>query len=467
MRRGVPVVLAGDYNVVPTDRDIYPPNPMPRTRCCSRKAAPCFDAFSTQGWIDAIRARHPHEPMYTFWDYMRNRWPRDAGLRIDHLLLSSQAPGASSMQALTVTCARRKARAITLRPGWCCVMLRAAAARRSDRRGKVVRDRARPRVVRQGAAGAKAPLARPGRCSSSTAIPSRTAPIMRCRNPSCARGGRPAGAILGFANFLLRFYREEEPRAVLVAWDSLGVPTYRHEQFAAYQSGREFDDALVDQLDVLPQFVAACGFANAKAAGYEADDFVAAAAAREERRGGTVRVASGDRDMFQLASDEHDNSLSRPRRRGGPDRPGRGPRPLWGRAGAGPRFHCVARRPVRPHPGRRRGLARREPRTCCANMGRWRARSRQAAFPRLPRQLRLFRAIATMDRKAPLPRLADQTPTWRKAAELARKWELSSSLNGSRRSPRKPSRRGPAPAPGEPRATNGRARFQVRRGSAE
>src|SRR5262245_66455110 len=101
---------------------------------------------------------------------------------------------------------------------------------------------------------------------------------------------------------LLRFYRDERPRAVFVAWDTLEVPTYRHEQFPAYQSGREFDDALVEQLAVLPEFVAACGFANAKVAGYEADDFLAAAVAAEERRGGTVLVASGDRDTFQLAS---------------------------------------------------------------------------------------------------------------------------------------------------------------------
>src|SRR5215510_8331446 len=117
-----------------------------------------------------------------------------------------------------------------------------------------------------------------------------------------SRGGRPGGAILGFANFLLRLYEGERPRAVVVGWDTLDQPTYRHEAFAAYQSGRHFDDDLLEQLDVLPTFVAACGFANAKAPGYEADDFLAAAVAEEERRGGTAIVASGDRDAFQLAS---------------------------------------------------------------------------------------------------------------------------------------------------------------------
>ena len=101
----------------------------------------------------------------------------------------------------------------------------------------------------------------------------------------------------------MRLYLAEKPRAVLVAWDTLEAETYRHAAFADYQSGREFDDALVDQLDALPELVAAFGFANAKAAGYEADDFLAAAAAAEEKRGGTALIASGDRDTFQLASE--------------------------------------------------------------------------------------------------------------------------------------------------------------------
>jgi hypothetical protein len=83
---------------------------------------------------------------------------------------------------------------------------------------------------------------------------------------------------------------------VLVTWDTLDAPTYRHDVLPGYQGGREFDDELVNQVEVLPQFVTACGFACAKVAGYEADDFLAAAVAREERRGGTTIVATGDRD---------------------------------------------------------------------------------------------------------------------------------------------------------------------------
>ena len=90
---------------------------------------------------------------------------------------------------------------------------------------------------------------------------------------------------------------------MLVAWDTLDAPTYRHETISGLSERTEFDDALLEQLDCLPEFVAACGFANAKAPGYEADDFLAAAVAAEERRGGTALVASGDRDTFQLASE--------------------------------------------------------------------------------------------------------------------------------------------------------------------
>nr|MDQ3822576.1 5'-3' exonuclease [Actinomycetota bacterium] len=115
--------------------------------------------------------------------------------------------------------------------------------------------------------------------------------------------GRPGGAIVGFANMLVRLWEQERPRAVLVGWDTLEVPTYRHEAFAGYQSGREFDDELLEQLALLPELVNAFGFATAKAPGYEADDFLAAAVAREEADGGTAVVATGDRDAFQLASE--------------------------------------------------------------------------------------------------------------------------------------------------------------------
>ena len=116
-------------------------------------------------------------------------------------------------------------------------------------------------------------------------------------------GGGGAGAIVGFANYLIRLYEAERPRAVVVGWDTLDVPTYRHRALPDYQSGRHFDRDLLEQLDLLPHFVEACGFTAAKAPGYEADDFLAAAVAREEKRRGIALVATGDRDAFQLVSE--------------------------------------------------------------------------------------------------------------------------------------------------------------------
>src|SRR5437899_1838394 len=107
-------------------------------------------------------------------------------------------------------------------------------------------------------------------------------------------------AVVGFTNMLVRLWQAERPEAVLVAWDTLSVPTYRHEAFEPYQSGRVFEDSILEQLEILPEVVAAFGFLVAKAPGYEADDFLAAAA-REWP--GDLVVATSDRDAFQLASE--------------------------------------------------------------------------------------------------------------------------------------------------------------------
>ncbi|HEV7803251.1 MAG TPA: exodeoxyribonuclease III, partial [Burkholderiales bacterium] len=86
-----PVVLAGDYNVVPTDFDIYAMKSYKKNALVQPQPRAAFARLLEHGWTDAIRTLHPDEPMYTFWDYMRNRWPRDAGLRLDHFLLSPHA----------------------------------------------------------------------------------------------------------------------------------------------------------------------------------------------------------------------------------------------------------------------------------------------------------------------------------------------------------------------------------------
>jgi exodeoxyribonuclease-3 len=86
-----PVVLAGDYNVVPTDADIYSTKSYKNNALVQREPRALFARLLEQGWIDAIRTLHPNAPMYTFWAYIRNRWQRDAGLRLDHLLLNPKA----------------------------------------------------------------------------------------------------------------------------------------------------------------------------------------------------------------------------------------------------------------------------------------------------------------------------------------------------------------------------------------
>jgi exodeoxyribonuclease-3 len=86
-----PVVLAGDFNVVPTGFDIYPTKSWDNDALVQPAPRERFRRLLAQGWTDAIRTLHPKQPMYTFWHYLRNRWPRDAGLRIDHLLLNEQA----------------------------------------------------------------------------------------------------------------------------------------------------------------------------------------------------------------------------------------------------------------------------------------------------------------------------------------------------------------------------------------
>jgi exodeoxyribonuclease III len=86
-----PVILAGDYNVVPSEFDIYPTRSWAKDALVQPAPRACFKRLLEQGWTDAIRTLHPKEPMYTFWDYKRERWARNAGLRLDHLLLNRAA----------------------------------------------------------------------------------------------------------------------------------------------------------------------------------------------------------------------------------------------------------------------------------------------------------------------------------------------------------------------------------------
>lgn len=237
------------------------------------------------------------------------------------------------------------------------------------------------------------------------------------------RDGRQGGAIVGFANFLLRLYAAEQPRAVVVGWDTPEAPTFRHQAFKQYQGGRVFDDALLEQLAMLPDFVRACGFVAAKAAGYEADDFLAAAVSAEERRGGTALVASGDRDTFQLASAK--TTILQPVRAGEIARIG--PSEVRARYGVAPSqvpdFIALRGDPSDRLPGAR-GVGAVGAAALLRKYGSLENAIAAGRFPAQADELRLYRRIATMDAGAPLPSLRSQKPTWAKAAALARDWEL-------------------------------------------
>src|SRR5215208_1640456 len=219
----VPVVLAGDFNVVPTDRDIYPTKSYAKDALLQPKTRAIFQRILDQGWVDVIRKMHPDAPMYTFWDYMRNPWPRDAGLRIDHLLLSDEA--AKRMIDVGVDReARGEEGASDHAPAW--VVLRDdVKARRTLSR--TVPKRAQKPIGRNAQAGKPTPTRRPLLVVDGDSFAHRAYHALR--KTILRRSGKPAGAILGFANMLLRLYQTEQPRAVLVAWDTLQAPTYRHQ----------------------------------------------------------------------------------------------------------------------------------------------------------------------------------------------------------------------------------------------
>jgi DNA polymerase-1 len=223
-------------------------------------------------------------------------------------------------------------------------------------------------------------------------------------------------AILGFSNFLLRLWDAEQPAAVLVAWDSLDAPTYRHEALPAYQSGREFEDSIVEQLDALPDFIASFGFACAKAPGYEADDFLAAAARRWK---GPVVVATSDRDAFQLVSERV--TILQPVE-GVSELPRIGPAEVRERYGVEPeqvpdfialRGDSSDRIPGAP------GVGPKTAASVLKQYGNLEAALVAGRFAAVADDLRLYRQIARMDPDAPLPKLGAQKPTWARAAQAA------------------------------------------------
>jgi exodeoxyribonuclease-3 len=416
LKKNIPVALIGDYNVVPEPRDIYPTHSYDDDALVQPQSRAAFARLTKQGWVDALRTCHPDERIYTFWDYMRNRWPRNAGLRLDHVLLSPQL--ADRLAAAEVDRdVRGRANASDHAPVW--VELREAGRSSRKRAGKRVATTT-PAVKK--AIAANDDTVRPllvidGDSFAHRAYHALPKTIRRDRN-------RPAGAILGFANMLLRLYQAERPRAVLVAWDTLEAPTYRHKALKEYQSGREFDREIIEQLGIIPQFVTACGFANAKGAGYEADDFLAAAVAREEKRKRATLVASGDRDTFQLASER--TTILYPVRAGEMARIG--PAQVRERYGVNPEqvpdFIALRGDPSDKIPGAR-GVGAEGAAALLRQYGSLKTMLAAGRFAAQADDLRLYRSIATMNPKAPLPALRDQKPTWDSAAALAKTWQLN------------------------------------------
>jgi len=114
---GHPVVMAGDFNVVPTDFDIYNPRSWLKNALLQPESRECYQRLLAQGWVDSIRHLHPGEAVFTFWDYFRKHWERDAGLRIDHLLLNATlAP--CLVQAGVDTWVRGRPHASDHAPAW-------------------------------------------------------------------------------------------------------------------------------------------------------------------------------------------------------------------------------------------------------------------------------------------------------------------------------------------------------------
>ncbi|CAN5371877.1 hypothetical protein BH20ACT13_BH20ACT13_00070 [soil metagenome] len=231
--------------------------------------------------------------------------------------------------------------------------------------------------------------------------------------------GGPGNMLFGFGTMLLRLWQAEQPRTTLVAWDTLEVPTYRHEALAVYQAGREFDAELIEQLGLLPSLVASSGLACAKAPGYEADDFLGAAAATEEAAGGTVLVATSDRDAFQLASAR--TTILQPVR--GEAAARIRPAEVRERYGVDPEqvpdFIALRGDPSDRIPGAR-GIGPKKAAELLVQYPTLEAMLEAGRFAAEADALRLYREIATLDRSAPLPLLPDVDPDWKAAAEHAR-----------------------------------------------
>jgi DNA polymerase-1 len=228
-------------------------------------------------------------------------------------------------------------------------------------------------------------------------------------------------AVVGFTNMMLRLWQAERPAAVLVGWDSLETPTYRHVAFEPYQSGRVFEEPLLEQLSLLPAVCEKLGFIVAKAPGYEADDFLAAAA---QAWPGPVLVATSDRDAYQLVSDRV--TVLAPTK-GVSELARIDPAEVRVRYGVDPEQvpDLIALRgdPSDKLPGAR-GIGPKKGAEILAEHRTLEDVLAAGRFASEAEDLRLYRRIAQMDASAPLPPLRDQTPHWAEASPYFRKLGL-------------------------------------------
>src|SRR5580704_11461456 len=330
-----------------------------------------------------------------------------------------------------------------MRPyGWSFAMrptgrlLRALVAATRQRRRRGLHRKLRKQLVgpagRSEAKPAQLALAslslRAARCWSLTATPSPIDRTTHCRKPFAAATATRLAALSASPISCCGSTRMSALAPLLLDGTAWTPPTKRHEMFPAYQSGRVFDEELIEQLNVLPDFVAAFGFANAKAPGFEADDFLAAAVAAEERAGGSALVASGDRDSFQLASPR--TTILYPSRGGELARIG--PEEVRQRYGVDPNqvpdFIALRGDPSDKLPGAP-GVGPKRGAELLRRYGTLDGVLDAGLFQTQAEMLRLYRLIATMDAKARLPSLADQEPTWASASSLARSWGLNQLAN--------------------------------------
>ena len=231
--------------------------------------------------------------------------------------------------------------------------------------------------------------------------------------------GGPANTLIGFMSMLLRLWQDERPRAVVVGWDTLFVPTYRNALLETYQSGREFDSEIVEQLALLPALVSATGIVCGKQEGFEADDFLAAAVAGERAHGGTTLVATSDRDAYQLAAP--DVTILQPVR-GVSELARIGPAEVRERYGVDPEQVCdfIALRgdPSDKIPGAR-GIGEKTAATLLQTYPDLESMIAAGRFAAEAEKLRTYRHIATLDPTAPLPDVPDLEPDWAAGARAA------------------------------------------------